>query len=84
MSERKEAPGGSESGELPLEARLSRLEEIVRTLEDEEPELERALALFEEGVGHVRNAEELLARAELRVEELLGGGDVRPFQEEDE
>ena len=84
MSEGKEAPGGSESGELPLEARLSRLEEIVRTLEDEEPELERALALFEEGVGHVRNAEELLARAELRVEELLGGGDVRPFQEEDE
>ncbi len=84
MSERKEAPGGSESGELPLEARLSRLEEIVRALEDEEPELERALALFEEGVGHVRNAEELLAQAELRVEELLGGGDVRPFQEEDE
>lgn len=84
MSEGEEAQGGSEGGELPLEARLSRLEEIVRTLEDEEPELERALALFEEGVGHVRNAEELLARAELRVEELLGGGDVRPFQEEDE
>jgi exodeoxyribonuclease VII small subunit len=64
-----------------LEVRLGRLEEIVRTLEVEEPDLERALALFEEGVGHVRHAEELLAKAELRVEELLGEKEVRPFGE---
>ncbi len=55
-----------------LEARLRRLEEIVRALEADDLELERALALFEEGVSHVRGAEKLLSEAELRVEELLG------------
>ncbi len=61
--------GGSEAG---LESRLRRLEEIVASLEAEDLELERALTLFEEGVGHVREAERILARTELRVEELLG------------
>jgi len=57
-----------------LEARLRRLEEIVGQLETEELELDRALALFEEGVGHVKEAEAALAAAELRVEELLAEG----------
>ena len=55
-----------------LETRLQRLEEIVRSLETSDLELERALALFEEGVGHARSAEQILKNAELRVEELLG------------
>ena len=63
-------------GETPaedgLEARIQRLEEIVRALESDDLELERALTLFEEGVSHVRTAEKLLAEAELKVEELLG------------
>lgn len=63
-----------ESTEQGLEARLRRLDEIVASLEADEVELDRALALFEEGVRHVRHAERLLARAELRVEELLGDG----------
>jgi exodeoxyribonuclease VII small subunit len=69
-----------------LEARLRRLEEIVSRLETEELELDKALALFEEGVGHVREAESSLAEAELRVEELLGdgeGAETRPLEEED-
>jgi exodeoxyribonuclease VII small subunit len=57
-----------------LEERLRRLEEIVGQLETEELELDKALALFEEGVVHVREAEAALATAELRVEELLGEG----------
>ena len=68
-----------------LEARLRRLEEIVGQLETEELELDKALALFEEGVGHVKEAESALAAAELRVEELLGegeGGGKRPLEEE--
>ena len=59
-----------------LEGRLRRLEEIVAQLEMEELELDKALALFEEGVGHVKEAEATLATAELRVEELLGEGEA--------
>ncbi len=76
--------GGEGGGGLSLEARLRRLEEIVGQLEAEELELDRALALFEEGVVHVREAEKALAGAELRVEELLGEGDelgTRPLEE---
>ena len=60
---------------VSLEARLRRLEEIVGQLETEDLELERALALFEEGVTHVKEAEKSLSAAELRVEELLGDGE---------
>ena len=55
-----------------LEERLRRLEEIVRSLEADDLELEGALALFEEGVEHVRSAEDILRNAELKVDELLG------------
>lgn len=55
-----------------LEARIRRLEEILVALEGDGVELEQALALFEEGVKHVRAAEETLSATQLRVEELLG------------
>lgn len=75
------------SGDEPtLEARLRRLDEIVATLEGGDVELERGLALFEEGVKHIRATEALLARAEARVEELVGEADAlesRPFDEEE-
>lgn len=76
---------GSGSGEVSLETRLRRLEEIVGRLEEEELELDQALALFEEGVVHVKEAEKTLSAAELRVEELLGEvGDLatEPLEEE--
>ena len=37
-----------------LESRIQRLEQILVKLEAEELDLEDALALFEEGIGHVR------------------------------
>lgn len=64
-----------------LEARLKRLEEILALLEADEVALERALALFEEGVTLVRDAERVLSETELRVEELLSGGGTAPFSE---
>jgi len=71
---------GEEPDSLPtLEGRLQRLEEIVSALEADDLALERALALFEEGIGHVREAERILASTELKVEELLGEGVTRPF-----
>ena len=56
-----------------LEQRLDRLDEIVRSLEREDLELEAAMKLFEEGISHLRHAQELLNHAELRIERLLQG-----------
>ena len=61
----------------PFEALLARLAEIARELEAEGVPLERALALFEEGV---RLAQSRLERAEARVEELVGAGRTRPLE----
>ncbi len=66
-----------------LETRLARLEEIVRGLEGDELELDDALALFEEAVGHLRETEGLLERAQLKVDELVGSmerPEFRPVQ----
>ena len=54
-----------------LEQRLDRLDQIVHALERDDLELEQALKLFEEGVAHLRHAQELLGNAELRIERLL-------------
>lgn len=43
-----------------METRLARLETIVAALEREDLELEDALELFEEGVGHLREVQALL------------------------
>ena len=59
---------GKERG---LEARLERLESIVEALEREDLDLDVALELFEEGVGHLRAAREVLSQTELRIEHLL-------------
>lgn len=71
-----------ESTEAPvsLEGRLKRLEEILTRLESDEVALEDALTLFEEGVGHVKAAEQVLAATELRVEELLASGATKPVE----
>jgi exodeoxyribonuclease VII small subunit len=50
---------------------LRRLEEIVRLLERDDGDLDRALALFEEGVTRLRGARERLLQAETRVQKVL-------------
>ncbi len=72
------------SADIPLEARLRRLDEILARMESDEVPLEEALRLFEEGVVHVREAERVLAAAELRVEELLASGRTRKLDIERE
>ncbi len=84
----EDVPGTAQAADEPtLEKRLRRLNEIVEALEADEVELDRALALFEEGIGHVQVAERLLAEAELKVEELVrraGGTETRPLESKDE
>lgn len=76
-----DVPPGVQPG---LEAQLRRLDEIVASLEADDLDLERALALFEEGVAHVRSAEKILAQTELRVEELLEGDRDRALEGQEE
>lgn len=54
-----------------FETALSELEEIVRALDRDEMQLDEALELFREGVGHLRTANRLLDDAEGQVEELI-------------
>ena len=54
-----------------LEHALTRLEMIVHSLEREDLELDHALKLFEEGLTHLRNAQHVLATAELKIERLI-------------
>jgi exodeoxyribonuclease VII small subunit len=69
-------------GEAPFEALLSRLSEIARHLEGDGVPLEKALALFEEGVRLTRAAQGRLDSAEARVEELVGAGRTKPLDVE--
>jgi exodeoxyribonuclease VII small subunit len=76
--------GASDGAGETLEGRLRRLEEIMTRLEADDVPLEEALELFEEGVGHVRAAEKILATTELKVEELLSDGSTGPLDADDE
>ena len=60
---------------MSFEKQLKRLEEIVGELESDEIELERALALFEEGVKNLRAATEELGKVETRVQRLVERAD---------
>lgn len=60
---------------MSFEQRLKRLEEIVGELESEQIDLERALALFEEGVSCLRAATEELGKVETKVQRLVERAD---------
>jgi exodeoxyribonuclease VII small subunit len=60
---------------VSFESQLKRLEEIVGELESDEIELDRALALFEEGVKHLRSATDALSKAESKIQRLVERAD---------
>lgn len=69
-----------------FEEHLDRLEEIAAALDRADVPLDRALALFEEGIQRLRAASETLEAAEGRLRELveradgtLGPTDGRPL-----
>jgi exodeoxyribonuclease VII small subunit len=57
---------------LTFEQAISRLGEIVDSLEEGEQPLEESIALFEEGMSLAKSSQVILDRAERRIEELLG------------
>ena len=70
-------------GDLTFEQALTRLEEIVKTLEQGDLPLEESLRAFEEGVRLSKTCVTMLDAAERKVEILLadegGAKQVRPF-----
>ncbi len=63
---------------MTFEETLDRLHANVADLEGDDLQLDRALALFEEGVERLRAAAGELARAEARVQQLVetAGGEL--------
>jgi exodeoxyribonuclease VII small subunit len=60
---------------MTFEQTLTRLEDIVRELERSDLDLDRALALFEEGIGLLRTAGQSLQTVDARVQQLVEAAD---------
>jgi len=68
-------PSEQEEETVSLETGLQHLEKIVKTLEQKDLPLEKALSLFKEGVGLVQYCSSVLNQAEKQMEILLEGPD---------
>jgi exodeoxyribonuclease VII small subunit len=62
-------------GKTSFKAEIERLEEIVRALEADDLDLDKALKLFEEGVSSLKSARQLLKDSELTVQRVLEEAD---------
>ncbi|EKP93832.1 exodeoxyribonuclease VII small subunit [Thermaerobacter subterraneus] len=63
--------GGASPGEASFEEMLAELEAIVTRLESGDEPLDRALALFQRGIGLVRRCNQLLDAMERKIQWLL-------------
>ncbi len=74
--------------DLTFEQALKRLEEIVEALETEDPDLDKSLQFFEEGVHLSRHCNQQLQAAEKRIDVLLSKADgaleTEPFMLQDD
>ena len=70
-----------------FEANMTRLEEIVKKLEDGSVPLEESMKLFQEGTALAASCNELLDKAELEIVKLIKGPDGSiqevPFTDEE-
>lgn len=86
MAEKKNQAGKEQA--LSFEQAFNRLKDVVAALEQADLPLDRALALFEEGIRLSRICKSRLDEAEGRVQQLLREADGRlaeaPFSNKDE
>jgi len=68
-----------DSTELTFEAAYAELEDIIARLDSGELPLEESVALFERGRKLSQYCQALLDNAELRVNQLLEGGQIAPL-----
>ncbi|MGE5507114.1 MAG: exodeoxyribonuclease VII small subunit [Chitinophagales bacterium] len=75
------AKKGAAQPAYTFEQAFQRLKEVVAELEREDVALDRALALFEEGIGLSRTCKARLDEAEGKVQQLLREADGRVVTE---
>jgi exodeoxyribonuclease VII small subunit len=61
---------------LNFEDSLAKLEGIVDALEDNDVSLEESVKKFEEGIKLVKDCQKQLKEAELKVNKLMGDGEI--------
>ena len=66
---------------VSFEASMQRLEQIVRSMERGEVELEESLKLFQEGTELIRGCGKLLDEAQLQVNQIIAGPNGTPSEE---
>ncbi len=75
-----------DQGSVSFEQSLQRLESLVKSLESGNLQLDEALNAFQEGVGLVKQSQQLLSQAEQKVEILIKASgettETKPFQSE--
>lgn len=64
-----------EKNEQTFEMKMTRLEEIVKSLDEEEVSLEKSLILYQEGIKLSKECDDILKNAELKVAELSEADD---------
>jgi len=69
----------SDLTDLTFEQALQQLQKLVDELESGDGSLEESLARYEQGMKLAAYCNELLDKAELRVQELLPTGEETPF-----
>ena len=69
--------------DLSYEQALAELETLLSSLEGESKDLEGTMALFERGKALITRCQELLEKAELKVQQLTSNGKVTDLEEQD-
>ncbi len=67
--------------EMSFEQALRELESIVRKLEAGDVELEKSIEIYERGAKLKAHCETRLKSAELKIEQIVQGGDGQPVVE---
>lgn len=70
------------SDKLTFEQSMQRLEQIVRTMERGDAQLDESLKLFQEGTELVRSCEKMLSDAELKIKKVMTAPDGTPVLED--
>ena len=67
---------------MTFEESMQRLEQIVRTMERGDAQLDESLKLFQEGTELVRNCAKLLDEAQMQIKKVMTASDGSPVLED--